>query len=510
MTDLRIASAPGAGGRAEMKMEMEIKMKQREMRLEDLRYSFPEMPPELRRMVEDEVQRQIGTGPLGRRKRHMAKKVIIAAVAAAMLLGTTVFAGMIYRMHSEPVGKYAVQTKIEEMKTQEDFEVGDVSMEVSYLPEGMVETEDGKYSYADALYKGGVSIVFYKMDTGDAQFDMLTKNVKSSEEISVGGYDGIYCELHGGDGEEISFNQRIYVAYTDVHYVMEMYAASDVTKEEALKIAEGVRLQPVSDGNAKNIVHAFNWSDFVQSGNEEVEEWSAAVSVPKSAMVNTHAVGEAFAASHVVSQEDDWLGLGSVEIRVTDVQVSDDISLLDQSVMDSDERAGLQKEVDASGKLLPVTVNYIRYGDGVNTINEVVDSRTVPQKLVYITAEYTNTGSEDLDEVLFCGELVKIAERDGQMEIYEGKASDGSAAWDEAVPAGAAHYAEMWYYDVHGGERRNNYITDLKAGGTAIVHMAWLVPEEDLGYLYLNLCTFGGGSEFSEEALAVGYVDIRQ
>jgi len=123
----------------------------------------------------------------------------------------------------------------------------DVSMEVSYLPDGMVETEDGKYSYAENLYKGGVSIVFYKMDTGDAQFEMLTTNVKETETIQINGYDGVYFVLHGGEGEEVSFNQRIYVAYTDVHYVMELFAASDVSKEEALKIAKGIQLKPVSD-----------------------------------------------------------------------------------------------------------------------------------------------------------------------------------------------------------------------------------------------------------------------
>lgn len=498
-------------------------MKQREMRLEDLRHNFPEMPAELRKMVESEVQRQIGTVSSGRRRKHMAKKVVIAAVAATMLLGTTVLAGALYKMHSEPVGEFAVRTKIEEAnqgenggsnsaegQTQAVPEIMDVSMEVSYLPEGMVETEDGKYSYADALNKGGVSIVFYKMDTGDAQFDVLTTNVKSTEEIKVGGYDGIYCELIDGDGEGISFNQRIYVAYTDVHYVMEMYAASDVAKEEALKIAEGIHLQPVSGENTQNIVHAYNWSEFVQSEKEESEEWCATLSVPESTMANTHAIGESFAAAHVASTEDDWLGLGNVEIRVTDVQVSDNVSLLDQSLMDSDERTALQKEIDASGQLLPVTINYIKYGDGVNTINEVVDSRTVPQKLVYATIEYTNTGSEELDEVLFYGILMKIAKRDGLMEIYKEKAPDKSMAWDEAVPQGAAHYEEMWYYDVRGGECHNNYITHLAAGSTATVHMAWLVPEEDLGYLYLDLSTFGSAGEFGEEALDVGYVDIRR
>ena len=210
------------------------------------------------------------------------------------------------------------------------------------------------------------------------------------------------------------------------------------------------------------------------------------------------------------SPEDDWLGLGNVEIKVTDVQVSDKINLLDLSVMDADFREELQKEVNQAGELLPTKINYMKYGDGINTLSEVVDSREVPQKLVYVTVEYTNIGAEELDEILFFGSLMKIVEENGQMKMYTGEASDKSAAWDDAVPAGLACNREMWYYDVHGGERGNNYITNLKAGETATVHMAWLVPEEELGYLYLNLDTFGGSYEFSESSLDLGYVDIRR
>lgn len=217
-----------------------------------------------------------------------------------------------------------------------------------------------------------------------------------------------------------------------------------------------------------------------------------------------------FAAAHVQTPEDDWLGLSQVEIKVTDVQVCDEVFLLDQSVLDKDNLLQLQKELDSSGKLLPTTIHYIKYGDGINTLNEVMDSREVPQKLVYVTVEYTNTGTEQLEEVLFWGNLLKIVEENGQMKLYKGKASDERVVFDEAVPQGVAHFAEMWYYDVHGGEWHNNYITNLKAGETATVHMAWLVPEEELKYLYLDLNTSGSSYAFCEESLAIGYVDIRQ
>ena len=360
------------------------------MRLEDLKQEFPTMPEEMREMIEREVEKQVKTEqPQFRRGGRTAGKVVAASLAAVMLLGTSVYAGVrAYHLQQEKTSDYSVTVKTvgedtadsEKAALKAPEQIPNIRMEVGYLPDGMVETEDGKYSYAENLYKGGVSIVFYKMDTGDAQFEMLTTNVKETETIQINGYDGVYFVLHGGEGEEVSFNQRIYVAYTDVHYVMELFAASDVSKEEALKIAKGTQLKPVSDENTPGIVHAFCWSEYLKSNQEaaSVEAWNPSTSIPKSAMANTHAVGEPFAAVQTPSED-------HIEINVTDVQIRDEVSLLDLSVLDHEDRENLQRELDSSGKLLPVKINYIKYGDGIHSLNEVVDSREVPQKLLYVT-----------------------------------------------------------------------------------------------------------------------------
>ena len=84
------------------------------MNIEEMRQHFPTMPADMRLMVEQEVQRQIGTvSPARRGRKHMTRKVLTAAFAAAMLLGTTVAARVVYKMHTEEVGDYAVRTKIE-------------------------------------------------------------------------------------------------------------------------------------------------------------------------------------------------------------------------------------------------------------------------------------------------------------------------------------------------------------------------------------------------------------
>ncbi len=473
------------------------------MRLENLKQDFPKMPEELRERIEREVQKQIGTTKkVERRNTVIIKKSLIAAFAAVMLLATTVFAGVIYQMRSEIKGKYGVNIK---GSVEPAENVSTIKMEVSYLPEGMVETEDGKYSYQDALNKGGVSICFYYIDTEDAQFDLLMKNVIENEDIQVGTHDGVYLKLHENKEEENSFNQRIYVAYTEFSYVMEMYVASDVSKQEALKIAEGIQLLSDSSEAKEGVIRSYSWSDYITSQTEQEKIVNDDIWQDQSVLKNTHKIGEAFLAY----PKEEELDFGKIEIKVTDVQISDQIELLNLSKLDADFKREIEKEIDTEGKLLPTKINYIKYGDGIQTVDQIVDSREVPQKLVYATVEYTNIGEEELSEVLFLGSLVRIIKEGTQVKMYNGEEAKEGSAWDCAQITGAANYWEMWYYDVHGGEKGNNYIMNLKPGETETVHMAWIVSEEELEYLYLSFDTYGG-YELSERALEIGYVDIRQ
>ena len=78
--------------------------------------------------------------------------------------------------------------------------------------------------------------------------------------------------------------------------------------------------------------------------------------------------------------------------------------------------------------------------------------------------------------------------------------------WD-----GAAHTGEMTYSSVsenYGNGR--NYISSLKPGESIQVNMAWIVNENDLNDMYLNLNGDGAVLEFSDSMLKTGLVDIGQ
>ena len=55
-----------------------------------------------------------------------------------------------------------------------------------------------------------------------------------------------------------------------------------------------------------------------------------------------------------------------------------------------------------------------------------------------------------------------------------------------------------------------NYIASLKPGESIQVNMAWIVNENDLDHMYLNLNGEGGGFQFSNSTVKSGVVDICQ
>lgn len=208
---------------------------------------------------------------------------------------------------------------------------------------------------------------------------------------------------------------------------------------------------------------------------------------------------------HAETLEGEIIDDAEIQITVTDVQVSEDLSLLEKSEY-VEER--WKNAVDVDGKLKTDTVQYVKSGDGINTLDEMVKTEEKAQKLVYVTLVYTNTGNQELWNVQFLHTMLAIEEwRDGYAYCdWIRQLEEGS--WDKMVKTGVTSLGEMYYYDIHGGEKENNYIPSIAPGETVTLHIANIVHEDQLPYLYLDLT--GASYEFSEKGLEVGYVDIRQ
>ena len=124
--------------------------------------------------------------------------------------------------------------------------------------------------------------------------------------------------------------------------------------------------------------------------------------------------------------------------------------------------------------------------------------------------EHLCKSDEEINHMLYIGTLLLMDHEDGAYQIYDPTEQSGDD-YDRVIWDGVARTAEMTYNSIsedygNGG----NYISSLKPGESIQVNMAWIVNENDLNNMYLNLNGDGAAYEFSDSMLKTGLVDIYQ
>ena len=488
------------------------------MGLENMKKEFPQTPDHIRQMIEDRVEEQLHAeqvAPFERkvnRFRMSFQKAIAVGFAAVMLMGTTVYAGVkLYQIYMKKNGTYGVQTTMEQGNIEEGGfsidKVPEIEIKAGYLPDGMIQTgsaEKVRIEDADAPGEGGISMFDVLLDVGQEKVTANDTYVISSEMISFDGHDGVYMEEKISKHEKITFDKKIYLMYPEVQRVLIMDIANNVTKEEALKVAEQIEL--IDTGKEIDAQKLYSWTDYAVGDKEEVEgENVFANKAVSSQMKNLHGIGESFKVpSYCQSGAGEYIFSENVEVKVTSVEVSDDLALLENEYIPEEWKTA----VDSDGKLIQNELTYFKRGDGVHTLDEAVKTETMEQKLVYVTLEYKNIGDEALNDILFFGTLNAIRRDADIYEMIHYEDYYGTEEWNYRSGSSVARLEEMTYFDVR-SEENKNYISSLKPGESCTVHMAWIVNETDLDELYLNVNP-SGGFEFDKESLEIGLVDIRQ
>lgn len=92
---------------------------------------------------------------------------------------------------------------------------------------------------------------------------------------------------------------------------------------------------------------------------------------------------------------------------------SDTLQLLDPDKIPQE----WAEAIDADGKLSTNTLNYVKSGDGIDSLDEIVKSEEVNQKLVYVTVTYINHSNEEIDHMLYLGALLTLTKENGKVQL---------------------------------------------------------------------------------------------
>lgn len=481
------------------------------MKLEDMKKDIPETPEFIHTMIQNEVKKQLQDTQVVHIQKRKAKKwtgtKVAAAVAVCILATSTiVYAGVkLYHMFLEKQGTYStaigIKTDDNNGKINLPEKIHDIDIAAGYIPEGMEWIDDWHLEYPDHGRTGGFSFASVLLDENDLGKVMQDKHVVDCEERAFGNYEGVYLK-YNDLAEDGSFNQRIYLLCPDVYRVITVYIGDDITKEDAIKVVENLVITE-NDTEIETAGMA-TWSQMVSP--EESSSEGTLISV-EDAKLPVHQVGEEIDMSAVgEDSHGDYLEADKISVCVDSVQVEDDLQLLDQNRIPEEWKT----TVGADGKITDNTLSYIKWGDGVNTVDKIIKTESVRQKLVYASVTYTNKTDKEINHMLYLGSLMLMNHEDGMYRIYVPEEQSGND-YDSIIWDGVAKTAEMTYMSVtedygNGG----NYISSLNPGESIQVNMAWIVNENDLDNMYLNLNGDGAAFEFSESTLSVGLVDIRQ
>lgn len=493
------------------------------MAIENIKNKFPEMPEEIRIVVAHTVAKQLQLAPERppRRKGRGVRRGLFIALAAALALGgTAVAADFLHRFRSEPVGLYGANIvavtpspAAETAVSGEDSASAEASAEAEaepvviarkmnviagWLPDGVTLGE--KDHYYDAA--GELILYAYGEHTNaDGSYQADEIGVTYREDIMVGSHEAVYMEVQRDAGSDPM--KWLYISFPEDYYVVQVNTVGEganLDKDIFLKFAENLTLEPV------------HGSEFYLSGANSVfspvEEYTA---VSREAMANTHSIGDTFTARFGSGMGvEDALG-----VRVSQVQLGDDLSLLDPQFVGSK----LQSALDGSGHLKPATLQYIHWGDGINSLDETVYTEDVARKLLLVTMEITNTTDRTLEDISFFPGIVYLEETEGGYAILDKVPSVEKTApngqkynYIGMDDSGSLNYCEMAYYDTTGWEGRNggNYIYELAPGETATLHIGYLVTEYVLPYLYFGAEGYSDTAHLTSDNLEAGYVDIRR
>ena len=481
------------------------------MRLEDMKKNIPETPEFIHTMIQNEVKKQLQDTKVVNIQTRRVKKWtgvrVAAAVAVCVLATSTIaYAGVrLYHMFLEKQGTYSIVTGIKADgstgKIDLPEKIYDIDISAGYIPEGMEWIDELHLEYPEHNRTGGFSFSSVLLDEDDLNKVMQDKSVVECEERTFGSYEGIYLKYNdlAKDG---SFNQRIYLLCPDVYRVITVYIDDDIEKEDTIKVVENLAI--TENDRMIETAGLYTWSEMVSPEESSGEEVLTSIEDDK---LPVHQIGEAFDMSASGEDSDgNCMEDNKISVCVDSVQVEDNLQLLGQNNVPEE----WMNAVGADGKIVNNTLSYIRSGDGVDTVDEIVKTESMKQKLVYVTVTYANKTDKEINHMLYLGTLMLLNHENGIYQICN-RAEFSGEDYDRVIWDGVAHTAEMTYYSVsedygNGG----NYISSLKPGESIQVNMAWIVNENELDHMYLNLNGEGGGFQFSNSTVKSGVVDICQ
>ena len=408
-----------------------------------------------------------GERPQKKRKRH---RMLIAAACLLIGMPTTVFGAVkVYNMIVQKQN-YEVNVSL----TNKDSKKSDqwYKLKVGKLPENMEAIDDTamKYSFKDNYAKGGFSFILWRVGK-DSNFKTLYS--KSYEEKEINGKKAVIVNKENGNNN-LAFNREVFLFFEKEGIMLQSYIGNHINEEQMVDVLGNISLEPTSKEKASHITDY----DKKYFSEESKPKKTKVIPLKKDSKRLFH-IGQKVPVTIIMDNS-------KIEYVIEKVEVFD--SIKDFKPENFNELGlGILSEnqaLDQAGQLIPYRRDEYKFGNGKDSIDQLVESRLIQPKFVYLTTTVKNIGKQETKEIYMHPSL----------QVLKSKGN----VWNYAERAGIVEKnimtGEVDYLEPHGDGKSFYNIGSIRPGQTVKVNLGYFVDEDKLDSIFLDAFRYSGSS----------------
>lgn len=420
--------------------------------------------------------------PQKKRKKH---RMLIAAACLLIGMPTTVFGAVkVYNMIVQKQN-YEVNVSVTNKDSKKDDKW--YKLKIDKLPENMEAIDDSamKYSFKDNYAMGGFSFALWRVG-GNSDFPTLDS--KSYEEKEINGKKAVIVHRETGN-KDLMFNRVVFLYFEEEGIMLQSYIGNDIKEEQMIDVLGNISLEPTSKEKSSHI------SDYDKKYFSQEGKTTKVIPLKKDSKRLFH-IGQKVPVT--ISMDN-----SQIEYVIEKVEVFDSIKDFKQENFNEMGLGILSRNqaLDQAGQLIPYRRDKYKIGNGKDSIDQLVESKLVHPKFVYLTTTVKNIGKKETKEI-YMHPSIQVLQSKGNAWKYAGK--DGIA--EKNIMTG-----EVDYLEPHGDGKSFYNIGSIRPGETVKVNLGYFVDEDKLGSIFLDAFNYrGSGDTENMNSKNRWWFDIRQ
>lgn len=425
-----------------------------------------------------------GERPQKKSKRH---RMLIAAACLLIGMPTTVFGAVkVYNMIVQKQN-YEVNVSL----TNKDSKKSDqwYKLKVGKLPENMEAIDDSamKYSFKDNYANGGFSFVLWRVG-GNSDFPTLYS--KSYEEKEINGKKAVIVHRETGN-KDLMMDRVVFLFFEEEGIMLQSYIGNDINEEQMVDVLGSISLEPTSKEKASHITDY----DKKYFSDESKPKKTKVIPLKKDSKRLFH-IGQKVPVTIIMDNS-------KIEYVIEKVEVFDSIKDFKQENFNELGLGILSRNqaLDQAGQLIPYRRDEYKVGNGKDSIDQLVESKLIHPKFVYLTTTVKNIGKQATEEI-YMHPSIQVLKSKGNVWNY----AERDGITEKNIMTG-----EVDYLEPHGEGKSFYNIGSITPGQTVKVNLGYFVDEDKLDSIFLDAfrySEFSGNENMNEKNR--WWFDIRQ